>query len=368
MITPGEHVEFHGGIAYHVETRVLRQVPIADMINRLAVPPVWTTPILPWGTRLFHQNPTNRTVMIVVEDPFGIKTFATTGLQQPLRLMMPNTVFVFSATKDAYAENEWHLGEVHAFWSKDRLADWTSPVIDVRLPNVYDSGRICFGSTAADADLALDKRIDITVNDFYRSDFNRDLGWRKPQDYRSYAQWAMATRTNPMGWREWSDWSQARPLNDRAAYATTATPINLTGDIPEYVSGSSFGRASQWFEALAAVDRYRLVVGIRSALPRVGMEAEDTGLEYEQDDLREFERTAQLGRPSPATAPNTAETPIPADEVNFARVRGRPSTAPAVPVVCACERCHCLNTDEVTPDDILCPQCERGDHPYDPRY
>ena len=47
-------------------------------------------------------------------------------------------------------------------------------------PNVYGDGRICFGSTGANMDQSLSQRLQQTVNEFYVSDFNRDLAITAP--------------------------------------------------------------------------------------------------------------------------------------------------------------------------------------------
>jgi hypothetical protein len=168
-----------------------------------------------------------------------------------------------------------------------------------------------------------------------------------------------------MGWREWSDWSYARPLNDRIRTGRVATPINLTGDIPAYVAGSTHGRAVQFAESLSAVDRGRLVAALRDVLPRLGAERELDGLEYEQTDLREYE-AGIIPTARPYATPVAAEAPIPDDETNFAAVRGRPSDQPAEEQPCPCDRCTCPN--HAADDGDFCLSCQNGEHPGDPRY
>ena len=359
MVTPGEHVEIHGGIAYHVDTRIIRQVPLAQLHSQLAVPQEWTLPTLPRGTRLVHVDPPRNTIDLVVEEEFAIRTFNTTGMRQPLRLMIPNAIYVFSAERHG-TDTQWHIGSVYAFWAKERITGWEHPVIDMMLPNVYEGGRICFGTTGSTGGRQMYERVDETVNNFFHTDFNRDLGWRKPSHYRSYAQWARDSRDNPMAWLDWPDWTRARPLNQWINPALTAPVTTLEGEIPTATPGWTFGRAAEWFETLRPTDRMRLVNGIRLALPRVGMEAE---LDFEDEDLAAFEATARAVR-APARAPAPVE--ILEDEDNLRNIRFGVVEGATEDWPCACTRCHC--PEFIPTEGERCESCHSGNHVGDPRY
>lgn len=262
-----QRIEIEGGIQRAIEYTVLSEVPLASVLRHLERAPRLTSPILPRSAILFGQG-TNETgsmeLYMLLELPPATRMISFRGRDggtREHRLAIPWTYFHFTcSTVDASRNENWMIGMHRAYWSRARVTDIrTASFLVPKLPNIYEDGRICFGSTAPSAALPIGERLDQIVNEFYSSEFNRDLHIRYPGGYTRLADWAAATARDANCWNSWTDWresARAEQLLDEAL--APAQPIVIEGTIPQYTSGMSFGAADAWLRTLAPNDRIRL--------------------------------------------------------------------------------------------------------------
>lgn len=270
-----QRMEIEGGVARTIEYTIASEVALAELLKHVERTPKVTTPVLPASTKLLswdESNPRLKTLEVLLELPPATRGIRFRGNQGTAthQVMLPWTYFRFIASTGRADDRGWELGTYQAFWSKTRINNLaTARLLVAKLPNVYEDGRICFGSTAADSTLPLGDRLDTIVNGFYVSDFNRDLTIRRPGGYRNFAAWVAATNRNPNGWVDWEDWTEARLATDILSTSMVDAPqIVLQGTIPTYVNGLTFGAAEDWLRRLDPNDRIRL----RSALANIEVE------------------------------------------------------------------------------------------------
>jgi Prokaryotic E2 family D len=266
-------IEIENGLVRLVERSVQYSVPMTDWLDKIEKRNPIATPVLPVGTRAVYWDQTDLTaqtfVVLIEQQPQMIRMDFDNMIRE---LSIPYTRFFFVATTDDPTNTlAWRLTNYKVFWAKAQYADPTvKDMIPALLPNVYEDGRICFGSTGADASQTLANRLNQTCNEFYVSRFNHDLTIRRPNGARTYREWERMTQNNSTGWMDWRDFDpalgyhtfrsyddlvrQARvTMNDRFAPMLAAEPI------PDIPLGASFGRLNEWLETLDSSQRDRLL-------------------------------------------------------------------------------------------------------------
>lgn len=266
-------IEIEGGLVRVIDRAVEYEVPMTEWLSHIERRNPLATPVLPVGTRAMYWDNTdlsNQVFVVLIEQQPQLMRMDFDN--QVRELSLPFSRFFFAATTtDPTNTLAWHLSNYKVFWSNRQYDDPnTRDMIPALLPNVYRDGRICFGSTGADAEQSLANRLTQTVNEFYISRFNRDLAIRRPNGARTYREWVRMTETNPTGWMDWQDWDaglgwhdfrsfndltrDARiTMNDRFAPMLAAEPIE---PVP---LGASFGRLNEWVNALDNSQRDRLL-------------------------------------------------------------------------------------------------------------
>jgi len=179
------------------------------------------------------------------------------------------------------------MDDYRVFWSKNRYNDPNATdCIRALLPNVYNDGRICFGSTGADANQSIANRLDQTVNEFFSSEFNNDLGVAYPNEWRGYRAWVAATAKDPMGWMSWPDlgpdqtnwtkYSWNSIIGEWNTVPTRDIPVAVPDPIPPLALNASFGRIEQWLDSLTPAQRIRIDRALELRPADVAVEPETT--------------------------------------------------------------------------------------------
>lgn len=232
--------------------------------------PAIYSPVLPTNTRAEYwdsSDPSEQKLSFLMEREPQIIHMQFRNSSHVIEhhdLSIPWTRFVFYATTtDPNAMGTtWRLNDYKVFWSKRKFDSIsTRDMLPALLPNIYEDGRICFGSTAANMNQSFADRMDETVNSFYLSQFNRDLTIRYPNEARNWRAWETMTTRTPMGWMNWSDWSN----RDMTSWEDVArTPSDRTerivgaDGIPPLAIGATWGAAEEWWNSLTNNQRARL--------------------------------------------------------------------------------------------------------------
>ena len=259
-------IKIQGELVTIEETVVQAAVPLADWLNKIErITPVWT-PVLPTNTRAMYWDPRaandKRITMMMEREP---QTISMSFRSRVYRIEIPWSRFLFVASNRADINSvDWSLEDYRVFWALNRYTNpSTEDMIPAVVPNIYRDGRICFGSTGANANQPLADRIDQTINNFYASTFNSDLGIVFPSAYDTYVQWEEATTEGKVNFREWDNFKNAGfSWNSAVTAADIDEPrfemVIVPDPIPPLSLGPSFGRIEEWMSTLTNFERIRL--------------------------------------------------------------------------------------------------------------
>jgi hypothetical protein len=269
-------IEINGDLVSVIDRSVRATISLADWLPKIEHRCPIYTPVLPSNCRALWWDPSDlahqKMVVLLEVAPF-ISNLDLDGT--PHRLTMPWTRFIFfMETHNPHDNNAWRMEDYHIYWSKSRYTNPTAKdMIVALLPNVYEDGRICFGSTGASANQSLADRLDQIVNEFYISRFNHDLNIRRPNNWRGWAAWERATIANQNCWTQWPDLDPTNtpwPLSswdDHCARYLAADhprtgPVIAADPIPELALGATFGRINDWLGAMETNQRARLLEAV----------------------------------------------------------------------------------------------------------
>jgi hypothetical protein len=271
-------IEIQNGLVSLVDRTVQYQVPMEQWLDKIEKRNPLFTPTLPLGTRSVYWDQTdlnNQKFVVLVEQQPQIIRMDFLGTIHTLSI--PYTRFFFYCTTNNPANTlSWHMVDYRVFWSNKQYNDPAArDMIPAMLPNVYGDGRICFGSTGANAEQSLAQRINQTANEFYVSMFNRDLTIRRPNGSRSWTPWERMTVKDPTGWMKWTDWNSNSGQRfhsmdglvadlgiGHSVMAARLEPMISADPIPEVPMGATFGRISEWLDGMTTDQRARLAYSI----------------------------------------------------------------------------------------------------------
>lgn len=272
-----EIIEIEGDLARLVTRAVQFEVPLRDALQYMAQPQAVTLPTIARSQRFAHWDPrnsNNKALYILAEIAPGIKNIRK--MDRRYRLAMPWTYFWFVATTSGDPQaNNWQLGDYYIYHARDQYDGLDSPMMVARLPNVYGSGRICWGTTGAPVGLSLANRIDTLVEGWYISTFNTDLDGSVPLPYgeRNYGRWVRESATDPNCWRNWPEWTDAavpkttvRQLLQAHDITPVVNEITLPAPyIPDVINDHmTFGQWEEWFQRVAAEQRGRALTALEN--------------------------------------------------------------------------------------------------------
>jgi hypothetical protein len=256
-------IELEGGIYREVQRTVVRELPLSQVMPELIVIKPVTTPVMPRShimSRWDESQPPARKLTVLCELQPALRVVRKSN--RKYRLAMPWTYFIFRASTTAAGRGrqginaiDWGLENYSVFHAKDRVTGPDSTVITALLPNVYESGEICFGQTGADGRMSIQDRIDALVNEWYLTEFNSHVLNQRahpfPFNSQGWAEWVKRTRENPVAWNEWPEWDDPSIRKWTIAELMDGekdrmAPIEVVDRIPELVPQPTFGRATQW--------------------------------------------------------------------------------------------------------------------------
>lgn len=274
-------IRIQGDLVSLVDETVVRSIALNDWLPNIERRAPIFTPVLPTGLRGMNWDPTdlsNQTLSVLIEVPPQVMsmtydrrdgTRTRPGIEVH-RLSIPFTRFAFIFTTADPRSHNWVPSDYRVYWARSRysnpsLADMTPAL----LPNVYADGRICFGTTAADANQSLADRIDSTVNGFFTSTFNSDLTIRYPNGWRNWTAWEQMSTASPNDWTTWPDLDPRGGIRSFYSWealngsfsnhtANRLDPVIANDGIPELPLGATFGRTHEWLNGLTPEQRARL--------------------------------------------------------------------------------------------------------------
>lgn len=263
-------IEIEGELVTFVEKNVTRQVTLAELLPHLENRVVVEVPSLPRSAvfvRYDESNPPLKKAYFLCEIAPGIKNIIKNGRRY--RLAMPWTYLWFECTSDG-SNSVWSIEDYRAFHAKEQYRDMNSPMVKAFNPNLYEDGRICFGSTGAPITLPLGERIDHLVNNWYLTEFNNDLEdyFHLPHNYDSFRDWVEASRENANCWMGWANWSSpdwtitVKELVDD--HTTRPLVATVAGQIRPIQVPYTFGRAEEYLRTLSPEMRGRLLVALEN--------------------------------------------------------------------------------------------------------
>lgn len=212
---------------------------------------------------LIEQPPTVRHVTWAARArrPEGVKEFD---------LAIPWVYMLFTANRHNAndPDSELYYEGMSIYCSPKPFTDKDHIVTGMPINNVEQNGRICFGTAAVDATLALGPMIDQLANSFWNSNFNYEHTPTLP-GYKDYLEWQEDTKQNPVCWTNWP-WKDQRkwphPEMKIADLVKTnidrATPAFAPDPIPTLPQAPTFGRAIEWTRGLTAIQRGQLKAAI----------------------------------------------------------------------------------------------------------
>lgn len=265
-----QEIRIRNGLVEVYEESVFSSTPLTEWLPRLERRMPIIVPVLPENrTRAVWWDPTditNQKLAILMEvQPFIANIDFLGDIH---RLTMPYTRFAFFLrTANPDTHTAWTIEDYRVFHSNVRYsAHDRQDMQPAFLPNVYNDGRICFGSTAANANQSIADRLDDTVNGFYVSQFNADLRIRYPNTWVSWRTWERQTAADPSSWTQWINWttqnrnqSWMEIVNGLASDVPWRDAPVITNDgIPPLPIGASFGATEEWLNTLTNNQRARL--------------------------------------------------------------------------------------------------------------
>ena len=196
---------------------------VSDLLPRLTkYMPVELSP-LPHGTRYIANEPrgnNGQRLWLIVERPPTLQRILYKNVPASVtedaisyRLNLPWQFFwfVLDATVMTTRNEDqviWSPQTWGVFWSKTPFESLETEVTWAHMPNCWQNGTICFGSTNVRANESIGHFIDAAINTFYTSEFNKDLDY--PWPHRNMREWERAAEADPEGWVNWDLWTHSR--------------------------------------------------------------------------------------------------------------------------------------------------------------
>ena len=280
-------IEIEGDLARRVSREVIQEMPLADILPFIENRPPITMfhPRSAIFTYWNESDPRNKQVKYLCELPPGIRSIVKSGRRY--RLAIPWTYFVFGFTMGAAGDindgANWQMVDYLVFHSRDRFEGPEHRLWTAFLPNVYEDGRICFGTTGVPTRQSLMNRVDQMVNEWYLTQFNNDVHGSRTHPLpfngrlpNGWALWVNATRDHGLQaiqqMPEWDvtdqsipSWTVSEILTGMGARPSMiAFPQErvqigtVTDAVPAIQMPWTFGRIEEWYAQLDPVQRFRV--------------------------------------------------------------------------------------------------------------
>lgn len=278
-------IEIEGDLVRVVERSVVRQASLTDMMPFLETRPALTMfhPRTAIMTYWDESNPAAKKVLFLCESAPGLRAIVKGGRRY--RLSMPWTYFMFgfeTAGPITGPGSQWMMRDHRVFHTNQRVAHLNDRVWTAFLPNVYENGDICFGSTGAEMNQPLSDRVDTLVNTWYMTEFNNDVigGRAHPLPFNArfpspgFRPWVDATAEHgASAWTTFPEWNETNnasipsftieDLLRNAGYQSRVAPRTFTDAIPPIPTPATFGRVEEWLNNdLTPLQRLQVARGL----------------------------------------------------------------------------------------------------------
>lgn len=199
-----QYLRIEGNAVHLVRESVERTVTLDDLVGEVTRANGITTPILPAGCRMFHQQG-DRSVFVIEQAPQvrQLIWLGTDDVGDRWKLAFPFVIFVVVFRGEAVA-----TGECRVFYRTSPLGSGDEKLSRPNLCNTYHDGRVCTGDVRVSGQ-TLAQKAEAFVTAFWRSRFNRDLA--------DHNFWPMAERLPAVAsltaWQAESDRNPLFPLS-----------------------------------------------------------------------------------------------------------------------------------------------------------
>lgn len=289
-------IHMSGQTARIMETTLLREVPIEDLLAELENrPPIVIGP-LPHTAVMFRfdeSNPDHKRATFLCEQPAQMRSLRYANRRYDLSV--PWTYFVYdyeTRGNPSLHDTAWQVINIRVFWAREQVRDSKSELARALVPNCDHLGGICYGGTLAPTSLPLGQRLDRMTMEFYRSTFTHDSGtgspWQSETGSNTWTEWAKQSKDDPNAWKRFPEWDSKKATlgHGKIDYTTVSEamgkfveldlskPIEVVGAIPERPYPATFGRLEEYLrgEDWTPETRHRLLVALQN------MGADDPGL------------------------------------------------------------------------------------------
>lgn len=272
-----EIIEIEGGLVRRKNVTVVAEQRLEDILPFMERRMPVTALGLPDNLVAIHydeQDPTNRKIELLIQLPPKVRTLPLARQAVHPKVAIPWTIFHFSL--HAFTDNptgaDWVFDYYRCFFARQSGQHLDQTIIPALLPNVFESGEICFGTTAAHAAATIGERINQIVNDWYLSNFNNIGHTRRnylPWHSHDFSRWVEETERNPRCWEDWPEWNADDNTQQKFVLRDIFAPdidvkatLVLPDGIPDIPVTPTFGTAEDWLRQLRPDQRYRLRVGL----------------------------------------------------------------------------------------------------------
>ena len=285
-----------GDLVKIIETTVTHTARLTDIMPFIeSRPPVTLMhPRSAIFTKWDESNgPNNMSVQFLCELPPSRRNIVKE--RRRYELAMPWTYFIFDFSGSMQA---WSLDDSRVFHTNAKVESLDSRLWTAFLPNVYEDGRICFGSTGAPTRANISARVDQLLNEWYLTNFNNDLisGRTRPFPFAptpksSLRPWVDATATLGAGaWTTFPEWTDpavgSMRVGELLQHGDRMAPMVFEEQIPPLPAPATFGRVEEWFTSLTPSQRLRVqrATQLNEVTPDDGAPAEDLNIFGPDDD------------------------------------------------------------------------------------
>jgi len=213
---------------------------------------------------LITQNPTRRHISYK-NVPASHNMVST-----PYNIQLPyNSFWIQLQASRTFGTNTesliWVANAWGNLWSITPYDGWQTKMWRPRFPNIFGDSRICFGSVRQDSAQSLGHFVDSSINGFFTSEFNNDVGWGGPNNF-TMEEWAASDTP----WEQWDMWNDA-PFKTVEEWFSPHTsdfnwsepvPQNSGAPIPALQTYPTFNNLNTWIDGLSTEQHERLIFAI----------------------------------------------------------------------------------------------------------
>lgn len=290
-----QYFRVENGITKLIEETVVYEAATKDFASLLATPRDNNIMHIPGQTRGVFANGEAGTVAFLIEQPPTVRTISwptNRTKHKPYTLAIPWVYFVMVAQRENPEDvnSKLVMSSWAVYCTKKRFEGLEDEFWPLPINNVYQDGRICFGTAAADPGQNIGDHIDALIINFWNANFNYDV-WPHLPGFADYREWQKATQDDPTCWLKW-------PWNDRAKWDTRTykvaallkiaedrlSPAILPNAIPDLPMSPTFGRAAEWVSTLSEANKRLLLAALRNTTTPDDEDTDDEDIDDEEQE------------------------------------------------------------------------------------